>query len=131
MSWSYSKNPADSELDKLRFLIGDINTNEPILQDEEIQFLIDEYGSNTNLLYYQIFMHVATVFARDIKRSLGPQAEDPTERLKFFRDQANIYKSKLSVAGISVPKYVYPKIFRKGMQSNPPWPLPESGDKYV
>lgn len=131
MSWSYSRNPATSELDKIRFLVGDTNPNEPILQDEELQFLIDEYGSNTNMLYYQVFNHVATVFARDIKRSLGPQSEDPTERLKFFRDQTNLYKKKLNIAGISIPKNAYPKIFRKGMQSNPPWPLLKDSDKYV
>lgn len=122
MSWSYSGNPANSQLDKLRFISGDTNEAEQILQDEEIQFLIAEYGSNDNLIRYQLFTLVATVFARDIKRSLGPQSEDPTERLRFFREQANYYKGKLAIAGVSLPQYAYPKVFRKGMQNNPPWP---------
>ena len=121
MSWTYSGNPSDSQLSEIRFIIGDTNEAEPIMQDEEIEYLITEYGNNRNLLMYQAFIRAATLFARDIKRSLGPQSEDPTDRLKFFKDQANSYKSKLAVAGISVPTYNYPKVFHKGMNSNPPW----------
>lgn len=122
MSWSYSGKPANSQLDEMRFILGDTNMSEPVMQDEELEYLITEYGANRNLLLYQSFMRMAALFARDIKRSLGPQSEDPTERLKFFKDQANQYKAKLSIAGISVPAYQHPKAFRKGLHSNPPWP---------
>ena len=125
MSWTYSGNPADSKLDEYRFLIGDTNEDEPILQDEEIQYIIDTYGSNENQVKYQLFNRVATLFARDIKRTLGPQSEDPTERLNFYKQQAKAYKAKIAAAGLSLPKYVYPKVFRKGMQNNPPWPAPK------
>ena len=128
MSWNYSGNPADSTLDEVRFLIGDTDANAPIMQDEEIGYLITEYGGNRNMLMYQVFIRTATLFARDIKRSLGPQSEDPTERLRFFKDQASVYRSKLAVAGISLPAYNYPKVFHKGMHSNPPWP---GGDESV
>lgn len=133
MSWSYSGDPGSSPLDELRFLVGDTNENEPIMQDEELKYLIDQYGSNPNVLKYYVFMHVATIFARDIKRSLGPQSEDPTKRLEYFQKQADFYKQLLTSAGISLPSYAYPKTFRKGMQSNPPWPKPRGkrGDYLV
>lgn len=127
MSWNYSGNPASSEVDRIRFMVGDTNEDEPILQDEEIEFLIAEHGDNENALRYNVFVTVATIFARDIKRSLGPQAEDPTERLKFFKDQVAIYRSKLAIAGVSLPSYAYPKIFKKGMHSNPPKSLTKGG----
>lgn len=126
MSWSYSGNPANSELDALRFLIGDTNEDEPIMQDEELEYLITEYGASPNTLKYEAFMRAATLFARDIKRTLGPQSEDPTERLKYFKEQTAYYKSKIATAGISLPSYAYPKVFRKGMQSNPPYPTPST-----
>jgi hypothetical protein len=129
MSWTYSGNPADSQRDEVRFMLGDTDETEPIMQDEEIDYLIAEYGTNRDLLMYQAFTRTATLFARDIKRSLGPQSEDPTERLRFFKEQASSYKSKLAVAGISVPAYNYPKVFHKGMHSNPPWP--PGGDRNV
>lgn len=130
MSWTYSGNPSSSVLDECRFLIGDTNEAAPIMQDEEIQFIISEANGNVNLLRYSLFTQAATIFARDIKRSLGPQSEDPTSRLDFFKSQATIYKQKLSMSGLSIPKYSYPKVFRKGMHSNPPWP-PKRGASNV
>lgn len=127
MSWTYSGDPASSQLDECRFLIGDTNIDTPIMQDEEIQYIITEFGTNENKLRYELFKQAATIFSRDIKRSLGPQSEDPTERLKFFKEQAASYKAKLSSSGISFPKVSYPKVFRKGMHSNPPWPPRKGG----
>lgn len=130
MSWTYSGDPATSPLDEARFLIGDTDKNAPIMQDEEIKYLIKKYGKNQNMLMYQLFFRAATLFARDIKRSLGPQSEDPTSRLNFFKAQALEYEMLLKASGISLPKNAYPKIFYKGMQSNPPWPPPKGG-KYI
>jgi hypothetical protein len=126
MSWNYSGNPKSSQLDECRFLIGDTDKDAPIMQDEEIQYLIDTYGTNKNVLMYHLFCQTATIFARDIKRSLGPESEDPTERLKFFKEQADYYKTIANSMGISLPSYSYPKVFRKGMFNNPPF-RPEGG----
>ena len=120
MTWTYSGNPAESKLMECRFLIGDTNEKAPIMQDEEIEYIISMAGDDENRLKYELFSHAATIFARDIKRSLGPQSEDPTERLRFFNEQAGIYKAKLVSVGISLPKYAHPKVFRRGMQNNPP-----------
>lgn len=122
MSFSYSGDPSDSALDECRFLLGDTNEGAPIMQDEEIEYLISQSGDDKNLLKYSLFSHAATIFARDIKRSLGPQSEDPTKRLEFFRSQADFYKSKIFSGGLSIPAYAHTKVFRVGMHNNPPWP---------
>ena len=119
--WTYSGNPNNSKLDECRFIIGDTNEKVPIMQDEEIMYLVDKHSGNDNALCYELFRQAATIFARDIKRTLGPQSEDPTERLKYFREQMSAYKAKMNNAGLSIPRYSYPKVFRKGMQNNPPW----------
>ncbi len=127
MSFSYSGDPSASVLDECRFLLGDTDESNPILQDEEIEYIIAQSDSDTNLLRYHLFNQAATIFARAIKRSLGPQSEDPTSRLNFFKAQAAEYKSKIASKGISLPKFNHPKVFHKGMHSNPPWP----GGKHV
>ena len=124
MSWSYSGNPASGTRDELRFLLGDTNESEPMMQDEELDYLIDARSTNANVLKYEAFSHAATLFAREYKRSLGPQHEDPTERLKYFTSRAEQYRAKAVKSGISLPVYAHPKIFRIGMQNNPPWPPP-------
>lgn len=120
MTWSYSENPLDSELDALRFKLADTDEHAPIFTDEELEYLISEYGSNPDMLEYQAFSHAATKFALSIKRSLGPQSEDPSGRLSYFNSKAQAAKKKLSSKGLSLPKYQSPKIFYKGMMDNPP-----------
>lgn len=120
MSFTYSGDPAASKLDECRFIIGDLDEDHPIMHDEEINYIITQAGDNDTLLRYNLFRQAAAIFAKELKRSLGPQSEDPTTRLKFFQEQAAEYKKRLAYSGISVPKYSYPKVFSKGMQNNPP-----------
>lgn len=130
MSWTYTGNPKDSKKDECRFLLGDTLEESPIMQDEEIQYIIDTCDGNENKLKYLLFFRAATLFARDCKKSLGPQSEDPTERIKFFNDQADYYKKQCTVSGLSLPRYTHGKVFYKDMHSNPPYPKP-GGTYYV
>lgn len=116
MTWSYSGNPAASAIDKYRFLISDTDSTEPVLQDEEIQFILDEYTDNNTRLY-NLFDRAADIFGRAIKKSLGPQSEDPSERLKYFASKAAYYKKLVGSSGLSLPKST-PITFSKGMHDN-------------
>ena len=44
MTWSYSGNPASSNLDEIRFLIQDTDTTDQLLSNEEINYLYGVYG---------------------------------------------------------------------------------------
>lgn len=43
MTWTYSGNPAGSDLDQVRFLIGDTDTDDQQLTNEEIAYLLTIY----------------------------------------------------------------------------------------
>ncbi|MNH29943.1 hypothetical protein D3C79_902020 [compost metagenome] len=116
MAWSYSGDPKSSELDKYRFLISDTIELEPILQDGEIEFMLSEYDDH-NYRLYKLFSKAADVFSRDIKKSLGPQSQDPTARLNYFVGRAKHYKSLTTVTGFSKPHCAKP-IFGIGMHDN-------------
>lgn len=116
MAWTYSGDPKSSEKDKYRFLIGDTNASDPILQDEEIEFVISEY-SNHNMRLYQLYDRAADYFARKIKRAVGPIKEDPSERLQYFKQKAEYYRMRVSASGFKAPKTSSP-IFYKGMHDN-------------
>ena len=122
MTFTYTGDPSEDEVQRLRFLLMDTNPDAPLFSDEELEYLVDEYGNNDDMLQYQAFRQAATKFAYQIKRSLGPQSEDPTSRLNFFKDRADELKAKLQVKGLSLPKYQAPKQFFRGMQDNPPKP---------
>ena len=117
MTWSYSGDPARSELDKYRFIIGDTDENDKLLLDAEINYILNTFDDH-NLRLYNLYQIISDKFARDIKRSLGPQSEDPTSRQQYYADKAAYYKQLCSTFGVSIPKYSYKKVFRKGMHNN-------------
>ena len=47
MSWSYTADPLNNSVDELRLLIGDTNSSDPQLQDEEIQYFLTKYPSTS------------------------------------------------------------------------------------
>ena len=120
MTFTYNGDPSEDEIQALRFKLADTNANAPLFTDEELQYMIDEYGDNDDMLMYQAFSTAATKFAYQIKRSLGPQSEDPTSRMNFFKTKAAEAKRKLAIKGLSLPKYQAPKQFYIGMMDNPP-----------
>lgn len=122
MTFTYSGDPSEDDINRLRFILMDTDAKNYLFSDEELEYLVDEYGNNDDLLQYWAFTQAATKFAYQIKRSLGPQSEDPTSRLNFFKDRAAEFKAKLQVKGLSLPKYQAPKQFFRGMQDNPPKP---------
>lgn len=134
---AYTGNPESSPIDEIRFIIGDTDPDNPLFTDEELWYLYNHYFDNENMLMFQVFSVAATKYAKDgIKRSLGPQSEDPTARLNYFLERAKYYENLVAVSGLRATPacgYAYPKIFRKGMQSNPPWPRPKgrTGGKYI
>lgn len=119
MSFSYSGDPSNSEIDAVRFKLGDTSPVQPLLQDEEIQYLVDTTKSEAEL-FAKVFRTAATAFGiRAIKRTLGPQSEDPTQRLKYFNDLADKYEKALQYSGVPpLPDYSYEKVFDKHMMAN-------------
>jgi len=46
MTWTYSGNPASSTRDEVRFLIQDTDTNDQLLSNEELDYLITSYAGD-------------------------------------------------------------------------------------
>jgi len=45
MTWTYSGNPANSSSDAVRFLIGDTDTTDQLISNEEIAYLVTVHGN--------------------------------------------------------------------------------------
>jgi hypothetical protein len=98
MAWTYSGDPANSEVDGYRFKVHDTIATEPILQDEEIQYVLDTYTSE-NLRLYKLYEAIYLYFLRGVKRTLGPQQEDPTGRQQMAKNFLDDYRKKMTLAG--------------------------------
>lgn len=100
MTWSYSGNPAASANDKVRFLCGDTDTNNQQITNEEIAFLLTEWGGNAYTAAAEACMAIAGKYASkaDSSRSVGDlsistqyqaQAKAMVERAMDLRNQAS------------------------------------------
>jgi len=45
MSWTYTADPSSSSKDAVRYLIGDVNEADQLVQDEEIYFNLAEVNN--------------------------------------------------------------------------------------
>lgn len=72
MSWSYSGDPADSNLDAVRFYVQDTDPEDQLISDEEIEFLIAQWGPiyGSNLWNASMVAEaISAKFAREVSYS--------------------------------------------------------------
>lgn len=118
MSFSYSGDPTASDVDKVRFAVGDTQEIGHLLEDEEIAYMVANSKSDTSLMA-AAYRQMATILGlRTVKRTLGPQSEDGTARLKYFQDMANKYDVLTSYSGAPPLPDVEDPIFDKNMMAN-------------
>ena len=119
MSFSYSGDPTASDIDRIRFSVGDTKAAGHLLEDEEINYLVATTSSETALLA-AVYRQLATILgARTVKRTLGPQSEDGTARLAYFKQMADKYDLLAGFGGTPpLPDLAYGPIFDKHMMAN-------------
>ena len=116
MSWTYSGNPSTSDIDAFRFMLKDTIEDDPLLQNEEIQYILDNFKSSNARLATGYRQCAATLARKPLKRSLGPQSEDNTKRLQFYENMAKHYEDMLVFSGRTRdPQYQHDVVFEKGM----------------
>ena len=97
MTWSYSGDPASSDRDRVRFLIFDTDTNEQLLNNEEIDWLLTEQ-SNVYMAAANGAEAIAAKFARDINRSVIGISASPGGRAQFYLDLAEKLRAQTATS---------------------------------
>jgi len=88
MTWNYSGRPADSDRDHVRYLIGDTCEDEPLVQDEEIAFVIAEQ-STLKLAAASALRALAALYSRKVTSKVGDVSNNCSDMSKAFSDRAN------------------------------------------
>lgn len=121
MSWTYSGNPADSTLDKIRFYIGDTDENRQLLSNEEIEFVIDEHAYLYNILSILCF-RLATVYANEADKQIGQASVASSQKSKMYYRLGVKYEAKSKTEHIPstdlLPSDTHEAIFDIGMHDN-------------
>lgn len=122
MSWTYSGNPGTSDLDTVRFLLGDTETNDPLLQDEEITYLLTSKGS-TNAATQQACLVLMAKAAREVDYTIGPEKVEAGKRLEAYRSIMKELKAS-ALSSNAVPSWDDATVYREpifdiGMHDSP------------
>lgn len=94
MAWTYSGDPDSSALDAIRFLIGDTDTNDQLLSNEEISWVNSEASGSstgTTALYdasSRCCLAIASKLAREADKSVGDLSVSMSQRANAYREQA-------------------------------------------
>lgn len=134
MAWSYSGNPADSPVDEIRFLIGDTDTLDQLLQNEEIQFLYDTWFTIYGTVFYVAAICCETIaasYAREASHSadgvsvdLGQIQDKFTKQAETLREQhaSLLIGGVPDVGGVTAGEQpdptIQPLIFGTGMHDD-------------
>lgn len=121
MAFTYSGDPSNSDVDYLRFVLGDTNASTPILQDAELEYIVAiTEGESTAYRLSIAYRAAATALAAKlVKRSLGPQSEDATKRHAYYEQLATKYEGISKFSGTPpLPEYSADLVFDKNMMVN-------------
>jgi len=98
MTWSYSGDPTTSRKDELRFLIGDTDSAEPLLQDEELDYILSKQAS----IYLAAAVACDTIaakFSREADTRAGPGSRLSvalSQRAKAYRAMAAEFRQMVT-----------------------------------
>lgn len=108
MAWNYGGDPSANARDAIRFLIGDTDTNDQLINDEEIAWVNNQVtGSDTATtgLYdvaVRCCLTIASKFSRLADQSVGDLKVSMSQKAVAYRLQAEELKSLSGREG-SVP----------------------------
>ena len=111
MTWTYSGDPATNARDAIRFLTGDTDTNDQLINDEEIAWTNNQVtGSDTatTALYevsYRVMVAIASKFSRLADQSVGDLKVDMYQKATNAREQAKLLYAQASREGNTPTPY--------------------------
>lgn len=88
MGWTYNSTDLSDQKDQVRLYVGDVDSSDPLLSDEEINFAITQAG-NTRLAAAQAADWLSAKFARKADKSVGDMSISASQRSKQYADLAD------------------------------------------
>lgn len=101
MAFNYS-GPGSSARDTIRFLIQDTDAEQPLLQDEEIDWLISKWGSRGGDYYVaaRAAQNIAMKFAREVTFSSDSQHLTLSELMSKYTQMAEYLLAQDNASGV-------------------------------
>lgn len=104
MTWTYAAaDIASSRKDEVRFLVGDTDTLDPMVQDEEIDLVLTHFPPRTGKPAWLAAAHtcdaIAGRFGRQAQRAAGPLSISAQQRYEHYVQLAASLRQMYSTNG--------------------------------
>lgn len=143
MTWTYSEDPTSSDLDEVRALIQDTDSSFPLLQDEEIEWLLGKwsavYDSNEMVaavaaaVVSRKFAGLVSVSADGVEVDVSGLSDRYTQMAADLREEYATLQATGEVdltnmlADFNPDPDIIPLSFARGMHDNPAAGLQDFG----
>ena len=144
---SYSGDPSFSDVDAIRFLVGDTNSDDELLSDSEIEWLLDQWLTRYDSVTYVAAVAAETIagkFAREVTVSADGVSVGSSELQSKFEQLATSlrdqYKAEIVAGapdaggvlwGETYDTTIKPLSFSKGMHDNREAGMQDYGGTHV
>ncbi len=98
MSWTYGGDPKNSDRDKIRLLVGDTDSSNQLVTDEEIDWALDRESSIFEAAALTAEF-VAASFARNPDKQIRDLSVKFSQTISSYRELAEEYKQRSSGQG--------------------------------
>lgn len=96
MTWTYTSDPVNNQVDSIRLLLGDTDECDALLSDEEIQFYLNQW-CDVNIAATQAALAIAAKFSRRVDESVGQVSVSYSQSAKQYFALAEQLKTRTSI----------------------------------
>lgn len=97
MPWTYSGNPGANPKDTVRFLVGDTNNCDQLLQDGEISWVLSQYNNSPMNAAIRCCEAVISKFSRMADESVGAVSVTFSQKVTAYRLTMADLRNRLSM----------------------------------
>lgn len=119
MAWTYDVTElATSAIAQVRLTIGDTDPNDPLMQDEEIQFVLGQAAGDVMSASVLCCDFLVRRFGKMASYSLGAYSVNYSKRAEVFRQLAADFRKQKALSGPPIMATPRESIFDVGMMDS-------------
>ncbi len=99
MTWTYGGDPSANARDAVRFRCGDTDSDDPLVTDEEIAYLLDINDDSVNLAAAGALDSMAAKKSREADRTIGDLSIKSSQASKRFSELAEQLRQQGTALG--------------------------------
>lgn len=100
MAWTYSGDPSSSDRDQVRFIIQDTDSDDQLLQDEELDYLLTEEGNVTSASIRAAEILMAK-FSRMCDEKVGQVSVSYSQKAEQYKRLVDQLKRRAAIKNVT------------------------------